>query len=109
MTERERLIKLLRESSHELTSRCVGDCGDCADKIADYLLENGVIVLPVKIGDEINDQTVCGIEYTEALGRKGTVCQKKKIYICDKGDTEKMIFGSHTMTWEEALKERDNK
>lgn len=41
---RERLVELIRTASHELTTRCVGDCGDCADKIADYLLENDVVI-----------------------------------------------------------------
>ena len=41
---RDRLIELIRTASHELTTRCVGDCGDCADKIADYLLENDVVI-----------------------------------------------------------------
>lgn len=46
MTERERLIDLLNQ-----------DCGyveeQPAEKLADYLLENGVIVLPCKVGDTV--------------------------------------------------------
>ena len=53
MNDRERLIELLRTASHELTSRCVGDCGDCAEKITDYLLEHGIIVSPFKIGQKV--------------------------------------------------------
>ena len=49
----DRLIELIRTASHELTTRCVGECGECADKIADYLLANGVIVPPCNVGDEI--------------------------------------------------------
>ena len=50
---RDRLIELIRTASHELTSRCVGDCGDCSESIADYLIENGVIVPPCKVGTTI--------------------------------------------------------
>ena len=47
MTERERLIELLQSVPV--------DCTDCrgVGTIADYLLENGVIVPPVKVGDTI--------------------------------------------------------
>lgn len=47
MSERERLIKLLG---------CKYNCVDrnkCLEGQADYLLENGVIVLPVKVGDTL--------------------------------------------------------
>ena len=45
MTERERLIELLQNVPADSEgNRGVG-------RIADYLLENGVIVLPCKIGD----------------------------------------------------------
>ena len=50
---RDKLIELIRIASHELTSRCVGDCGDCSESIADYLIENGVIVPPCKVGDNV--------------------------------------------------------
>jgi hypothetical protein len=53
MTEHERLTELIRRSSHELTSRCVGDCGECADKIADHLLTNKCHSLPCDIGDTV--------------------------------------------------------
>lgn len=50
---RDRLIELIRIASHELTSRCVGDCGDCADKIADHILADGWIRPPCKVGDMV--------------------------------------------------------
>ncbi len=53
---RERLIKLLK--------RWFNSKGDCAE-IADYLLENGVIVPPCKVGDAMycihNGKVVKGI------------------------------------------------
>lgn len=47
MTERERLISLLRFPV------CVMDGGDPIAIMADYLLANGVIVPPCKIGDTV--------------------------------------------------------
>lgn len=46
MTEREKLTKLLRESSASFEY-------SSPEEIADYLLANGVIVLPYKIGDTV--------------------------------------------------------
>ena len=62
---RDRLIELLMSKSC-WTNECTdeADCAECdciavatgdADKIADYLLENGVIVPPCKVGDVIYD------------------------------------------------------
>ena len=54
MSERERLIELLKQTCHCKDE----DCSNCSSngicfthREADYLLENGVIVPPVKIGD----------------------------------------------------------
>lgn len=54
MNERERLIELLLESE-PIKDRDLDDNwydGEISD-IADYLLDNGVIVLPVKVGDVV--------------------------------------------------------
>lgn len=57
MTERERLIELLLKSNYSCR---IEDCKKCGwgDKCfiyreADYLLENGVIVPPCKVGDTV--------------------------------------------------------
>jgi hypothetical protein len=50
---RDRLIELLIEASEGVTTHCVGDCEFCADKIADHLLSNGVIVSPCKVGQTV--------------------------------------------------------
>ena len=57
MTERERLIRLIKSSGVFSRCGCHYNDGDrfCQD-LADYLLENGVIVPPVMVG-----QTVYGI------------------------------------------------
>ena len=47
MNERERLIELLQEWGNKEND------GVRAESIADYLLKNGVIVPPVKVGDTI--------------------------------------------------------
>ena len=54
MSERERLIELLMQGDIAASKQGVFNCCMCrreAETIADYLLENGVIILPCKIGD----------------------------------------------------------
>ena len=54
MTERERLIELLMQGDIAAAKQGVFNCCMCrreAETIADYLLENGVIVPLVKMGD----------------------------------------------------------
>ena len=56
MTERERLIELLMQGDIAASKQGVFNCCMCrreAETIADYLLENGVIVLPCKVGDMV--------------------------------------------------------
>ena len=47
MTERERLIEILSVPIHPRIG------ADPAEVVADYLLDNGVIVPPVKVGDHV--------------------------------------------------------
>ena len=58
MTERERLVDLLMESEVEADKKDM-------ESIADYLLENGVIVPPVKIGTKVYLTPVSGTEIYE--------------------------------------------
>ena len=54
MTERERLIELLMQGDIAAAKQGVFNCCMCkreAEILADFLLENGVIVPPVKVGD----------------------------------------------------------
>ena len=59
MTERERLIELLKSDSCESPMLCDPNCKYAnlercyEERTADYLIENGVIVPPVKAGDTI--------------------------------------------------------
>ena len=59
MTDRERLIELIKQSTQKCDTtdcnRCkywnTNDCG--AARMADILIKNGVIVPPCKVGDEL--------------------------------------------------------
>ena len=54
MTDRERLVELLMQGDIAAAKQGVFNCCMCrreAETIADYLLENGVIVPPVKVGE----------------------------------------------------------
>lgn len=55
MNEREKLVKLLENGFYEALSKIKGEDNDkkVCDFLADYLLENGIIVPPCKIGDMI--------------------------------------------------------
>ncbi len=60
MTERERLIVLVKDIAEDMVAVCGDSCddckhGDCVGKLADHLLSNGVIVLPCKAGDMLYD------------------------------------------------------
>ena len=75
---KERLIELLKE--HCVLRQDVSDCtnrktDDCPECLADYLIENGVIVPPCKVGD-----VVYQIRGDLETISKGEVCEfiKKK-------------------------------
>ena len=110
---RERLIELIQKS--------VDGCArNWAEKIADYLLENGVIVPPVKVGDTVYvlHNTVERIELglsdciyetvVDAICINGTVeyhmCYKKIVHPDCDFFTEKDIGKTVFLTKEEAEK-----
>jgi len=53
MTDRDRLTELILKS--EILCNTCGECSNtyCAEYLADYLLANGVIVPPCKVGDKV--------------------------------------------------------
>ena len=60
MTDRDRLIELLKQVNFDFSEECIACCEDgykatpmLEDFFADYLLANGVIVPPCKVGDVI--------------------------------------------------------
>jgi uncharacterized protein YqgQ len=72
MTDRERLIELMRKQFTELYKDGDWNFNEMLVGVADYLLENGVIVPPCKVGDivyyifegEIRELTVISLSYT---------------------------------------------
>ena len=50
---RDRLIDLLKQADKSAAERIITDYGVAIADNADYLLANGVIVLPVKVGDTV--------------------------------------------------------
>ena len=63
MTDRERLIELLKNAPQDVLPMCLNlidfdcrgiVCNDCYGKFADYLLSNGIIVPPIKkVGEKL--------------------------------------------------------
>lgn len=49
---RERLIELLRDTFNYTKGVCI-DFDEAVEINADYLLENGVVALPCKVGDDV--------------------------------------------------------
>ena len=91
MTERERLIELLMQGDIAAAKQGVFNCCMCrreAETIADYLLENGVIVPPVKVGDTFfylyfsDDEKKYQIDKLKVLD-----VSTKKVFINEFGDT----------------------
>jgi len=72
-----------------------------AEDVADYLLENGVIVPPCKVGDELKGEIVHQVEYIESLGFEGKIERIKMVHTYDKDSIGKYVFASHPFTWEE--------
>lgn len=108
MTERERLINLLFEWGNKEND------GVRVENIADYLISNGVIVPPCKIGDTVyyvyhgwmsdsyvTEATVCGIS-AEIYERKNKCVYLKIIYkdLDGNSDRAESIFGSRVFLTE---------
>lgn len=126
MTERERLKELFRQAEEKCDGMkqcegCVGfgEGADCIDYlIVDHLLANGVIVLPVKIGQTVYDYAgrecvVFGIHFfyeginsfaTERIGYNG--CRIHTTHSFDKIDETVFLAREDA---EKALKEREGK
>lgn len=127
MTERERLIELIKtmECRYEKTCPQYGEMADCAKcqyddydacnsyaRKADYLLANGVIVPPCKVGDtvyvEYHGQAVkggvmeCSIHLINA--NTVTVCINKEISIYKEYYMDDVFLNK-----EQALKARERK
>ena len=98
MTDRERLIELLMQGDIAAAKQGVFNCCMCrreAETIADYLLENGVIVPPCKVGD---------IVYIKGEALKISFIHiEKEIYYCIQFDCEECCvcpFYEDEVSWE---------
>ena len=120
MTERERLIELLNNGFYEALSKIKGEDKDkkACDFLADFLLENGVIVPPVQVGATV----YCTDSYRHLINPLeifGFDCTKRICkYYCSGGDYTpawfkpaeigKTVFLTRKEA-EKALKEREQK
>ena len=91
MTERERLIELLMQGDIAASKQGVFNCCMCkreAETIADYLIENGVIVPPVKVGDTVycTDSYRHLIKPLEIIGFEVDYTKRICKYYCSGGD-----------------------
>lgn len=80
---RDRLIELMKQADEYTLRRLITDNKEATAAIADYLIENGVIVLPCKVGDTVYriskrygkwcvlPRTVCSITYS--LDSRGNI------------------------------------
>ena len=88
MTEREKLIELLRNQNCHSPLLCDPNCKyahleSCyEDRTADWLLSNGVIVPPCKVGDTV---------WFETYEKNGSVCVGIKPHTVDRIDVSCVV------------------
>lgn len=107
MTERERLIELLKSDSCESPMLCDPNCKYAnlercyEERTADYLLENGVTVLPAKVGDTVyiknepHDILAMYIEGNEISYIANYDCEERNCLECPYA--KEILFGEVTM------------
>lgn len=78
MTERERLIEIISTTIYPRIG------ADPAEVVADFLLDNGVILPPVKVGDTVYAHDFCQTDDTEGFYEAVPVIVEE-ISISDKG------------------------
>lgn len=110
MTDRENLTALLMAGAGD----CLGKGGalNCS-KLADYLLEHGVIVLPCKVGDTVYYVTGIGHNLVKPAKVEEIIIDEngiKDLYVQGDGHNFENSFDIFFLTREEAekaLKERE--
>ena len=107
MNERERLIELLKSDSCESPMLCDPNCKYAnlercyEERTADYLLENGVTVLPAKVGDTVyiknepHDILAMYIEGNEISYIANYDCEERNCLECPYA--KEILFGEVTM------------
>lgn len=120
--QRERLVELLNEATFEVNVHTLADhlSRETIEKVADYLIANGVVVFPHKIGDKIY-KNICGEKDTQEYVIVGYYCEDKpkivhsqfvyngktydhNFYVDDEGE----YYYTSRAEAENALKERNN-
>lgn len=91
---RDRLIELLKN----ILPVYICEQDGLVEHIADYLLDNSVIALPCKIGDEINGEIVHKIDYLE-WGNSSNILKEGWVHTMDAEDKDSRIFCSHPINW----------
>ena len=82
MTDKEKLIELLKKADENADSKLITDYEDAVADIADYLLANGVIVPPCKVGDKV---FIIEKEYRlNKVEHKIITCEIEFIYVSSK-------------------------
>lgn len=116
MTDREKLLKILKDNSSCRYNSCLNCCAekDCfMQQVATELIDAGVIVLPCKVGDTVyqiaNGWRICESKITWFYWDKD---YKRIVYECntDLAFSEEAIGKSVFLSKEEAeaaLKERE--
>lgn len=103
MTERERLIELLKKAPYGANAITLSDKhkDSILGEIADYLLENGVTVLPAKVGDTVyiknepHDILAMYIEGNEISYIANYDCEERNCLECPYA--KEILFGEVTM------------
>lgn len=104
MTDRERLIELLEDTLHEWESDV---SVQTLTEIAEHLIENGVIVLPCKVGDTVYYITGIGHNIVKPAKVKEIIIDEngiKDLYVQGDGYNFENSFDIFFLTREEAEK-----
>ena len=110
---RERLIELIDRYTEGCLENICQPYG--TDGLADYLLENGVVMLPVKVGDtvfRISTRFYTKIKYIEKTKISRIALDNDETWLfCECNPTSKTVFGKTVFLTreeaEQALKERE--
>lgn len=116
MTQKERLVELMEQSP--VIKGCGCTCHEYFSALADYLLSQGVIVPPCKVGDVVYDiggfskivQAKVETMTTYEQEMSSVVAKQQKPFYrwsVDWNDLGKTVFFTREEA-EQALKERDN-
>ena len=88
---RDRLIELLKKKYDHFCDQCgVNKDSHYTENLADYLIENGVIVPPCKVGDKVYQTDF--VRIYESTINEVTYTENKVIYV-----TENIVFDENAI------------